>query len=221
MNSAMVENSSNYGWENKLLPLTFLTLTRDVITSKQNNTLAKCTVLFPSSLVRMSLQEGTVSVEMAHLSNNKNWSWSIHPLVFWTRVLSIGTLNDNRAKTYRERCIVFYGFFCLSCNFISQVMCVSYIFENFNHNSKNYVSQDGFNSNASAWNTAIDFVNFAVHTVSVHLFLIFFFRSRWTLLMNAVENLEPLFNAETFVKIRRTCIVWLTYVISMVRLIDL
>lgn len=159
----------------------------------------------------MPLQEGTLNVEEAHLSSNKNWAKCIHPLVVWIEVLSVGILNGNR-----NRLQVFYGFVCLSFNIIDQAVCLYYIFKNFKQHSQTYVSEASFNSNASSWNTAIDFVNFAVNGVGAHLYLIFFFRPRWTLLINAIGKLELFFNAETFIKIHRITVLCLTYIILMV-----
>lgn len=165
----------------------------------------------------MSLQQEVEQREEAAQLPNRNWTWSIRPILVWTEVLGVGFLNPNRTKTCHLRFyFMLYGLIHLSINIASQVMCLNHVFRNIHKLSDSYVKEVETKSNALAWNTAMDFVNFSVHSVGTHIALIFVVRPRWKALMKTCENLEFLFNIDYLDKIRKFSILCFVYVIIVV-----
>lgn len=165
----------------------------------------------------MSLRQEAKQRDEATQLPNRNWAWSVRPIVVWTEVLSVGFLNRNQTKNCHVRYgLVLYGLLSLLINLAGQFMCLNAIVGNIDQLSYSYVREVETRSKALAWNTAIDFFNFTAHSVGTHVALIFVVRPRWKSLTVTCANLEYLFNLDDLVAIRKFSILCLGYVIALV-----
>lgn len=166
----------------------------------------------------MSSQEEAHKEELAQISK-RNWSWSVYPLVLLAESLSVGNLRGIRTTTFCARCLFSYGLVSLLINIFSQVLVIDFVFKQFYNISSTYVG-DEENSFAAAVNTFVDFMNFSFHSIGTHVALIFVLRPRWNSLMLAYENLESIFDVDSFTKIRKVASLSSVYVVFVVNLSD-
>lgn len=145
----------------------------------------------------------------------KDWLWSVQPLVTWFKWLGVDLINDNQTES-RRWWFVLYRIFCLLMIFAMEILCLNDIFSNLKKVSNVYVSDEEFNTNTFAWNSAIDYANFAIHSTGTHLVLISVMRARWMSLVKAFQRLQPFFNDDFHVGLRKASILGVLYVIIVV-----
>lgn len=148
--------------------------------------------------------------------SNKDWLWSIKPLVTWLKWLGVNLSSGIQRNT--SRCFVLYSIFCLLLFIVCQVFCLDYVLKNHKELSNIFVGEYGFNSDTSAWNIVLYFANFAAHGLGCHVILLSFFSSRWSSLIEAFQNLESFLSTESFIRIRRASLMgvcWIIIVVSM------
>ena len=150
--------------------------------------------------------------EVAKLESD--WLWSVQPFLTWLKYLGVDLFNGNQIKS--SRWFVFYRLFFLFLTIASQIACLFFVFKNNKQLSNSYVSDDGFNSDALAWNSAIDFTNYAIHSVGCHLVLISHFRVRWTSLAISFKCIESFMKRNVFVAIRKASFAAILFVIITV-----
>lgn len=159
----------------------------------------------------MAIQERTKREKTA----KKDWLWSVQPLVTWFKWLGVDLINDNQTES-RRWWFVFYRIFCLLMIFAVEILCLNDIFRNLKKVSNVYVSDEEFNTDTFAWNSAIDYTNFAIHSTGTHLVLISVIRARWRPLVKAFQRLQPFFNDDLFARVRKASILGILYVIILV-----
>ena len=145
-----------------------------------------------------------------------DWLWSVEPFRIWFKYLGVDLFNNNGNKFKSSGWLVLYRLFFLFLTIASQIACLLFILRNTKQLSSNYVSDDELNSDALAWNVAIDFTNYAIHSVGCHLVLISHFRVRWTSLAISFQCVESFLNRNVFVAIRKASIAAILYVIIVV-----
>lgn len=63
------------------------------------------------------------------------------------------------------------------------------------------------------WNTAIDYLNYAIVSVLAHLILLAVIRPRWILLMNSFQHFINLFDLSFYVELRRISFIGIASII--------
>lgn len=172
------------------------------------------TLLFfmSSSRSRMLVRtRSTISGEAVE----KGWLWSVQPLVISAKCLGINLSNGNRQST----CWWFITVLVLLFFIITQFLCLKFVINNYKETSQTFIFEINNNSDTFAWNTVMDFVNFAVHSLGIHIMFVFAFRSRWCLLVEAFQNLESFSDFNFFNKIRKASILGAFWIIILVRII--
>ena len=143
------------------------------------------------------------------------WLWSIQPLVIWARWLGVDLSNGDRPKFCWW--FVLYSVFVFFISIIFQVLCLIYVIDNHKEISITFTLENRFNSDTFSWNTVMDFVNFAVHSLGTHVIFLSAFRTRWNLLGEAFQNLESFLKFNFFSRIRKASILGLFWIILLVR----
>nr|CAH0111917.1 unnamed protein product [Daphnia galeata] len=141
----------------------------------------------------------------------KGWLWSVQPLVISAKCLGINLSNGNRQST----CWWFITVLVLLFFIITQFLCLKFIINNYKEISQTFIFEINNNSDTFAWNTVMDFVNFAVHSLGIHIMFVFAFRSRWCLLVEAFQNLESFSDFNFFNKIRKASILGVFWIIIL------
>ena len=169
---------------------------------------------FFNSWLTMAAQERTRREEA---SQPKDWLWSVQPLVNWLKWIGID-LNSHNA-VWRKWWFALYRIVCPLMFLSGEVYCLHEVLTNFKQFSIVYIT-DGFNSDAFAWNVAIDYTNFAIHCTGSHLVLLFVVRTRWCSLEKTFQRLQSFLDIDFFTRIRRASILSLIYVIVAVCIIE-
>ncbi|KAI9562853.1 hypothetical protein GHT06_010308 [Daphnia sinensis] len=160
----------------------------------------------------MVVPERSERNEAAKMSD-KDWLWSIKPLVTWLKWLGVNLSNRNQSNSCRY--FTLYSIFVLLLSIVCQVLCLDYVVKNHKELSNTLVTENGLNSDAFAWNTVLDFANFAAHGLGCHIVLVSFFSGRWNLLVEAFQDLEPYLSEDFFVGIRRASVMGVCWIIIM------
>lgn len=147
----------------------------------------------------------------------KGWLWSVRPLVIWAKWLGVNLSNEDRRKVCWW--FVLYTFSVLLISIVFQFLCLNYVINNYKQISSIFTLETGYNSDTFAWNTVMDFTNFAIHSLGIHIIFVFVFPSRWRLLVEAFQNLESFLNFNFFNRVRKASILGLFWIIILVSLI--
>ncbi len=165
----------------------------------------------------MAVQERTDVGKVVKSLEKNSWLWSIQPLLNCTKWLGVDLLDVNQIKICPW--FVLHRLFCLLLTIGNQVICLLYVFGNAKQLSGNYISENGFNSDAFTWNAAIDFLNYSVHSIGCHLVLLIIVRARWSCLVKSFQVLEPFFGGSYLVAFRKASVFAILYCIVVVCLI--
>ncbi|EFX87880.1 hypothetical protein DAPPUDRAFT_346911 [Daphnia pulex] len=146
----------------------------------------------------------------------KGWLWSVQPLVTWAKWLGID-LSDlsSGGRKKVSRWFVLYSVFVLLISVSLQLPCLSYIINNHKEISVTFTIENSYNSDTFSWNTAMDYVNFAVHSLATHVIFLSVFRARWNLLGETFQNLESFLKFSFFDRIRKASILGLVWIILL------
>lgn len=163
-----------------------------------------------SSRRRMLVPTRTVSEEAVE----KGWLWSIQPLVTWAKWLGIDLSSGERQKC--SWWFVLYSVFVLFISISIQLPCLNYVIDNHKIISITFTIENSYNSDTFSWNTVMDFVNFAVHSLGTHVIFLSVFRARWNLVGETFQNLELFLKFSFFDRIRKASILGLVWIILLV-----
>ena len=145
----------------------------------------------------------------------KDWLWSVQPLLTWFRYLGVDLLHADQENSCP--CFLIYRLFCLLLSIGNQVFCLCYVYNNVKNVSDKFISDKGFNSDTFTWNSSIDYVNYAFHSIGCHLVLLCVVRTRFSSLVTSFQRLESFLNRDVVDAIRKICILAIFYVIIVVR----
>jgi hypothetical protein len=142
----------------------------------------------------------------------KGWLWSVQPLVTWAKWLGIDLSSGQKFS----RCFVLYSLFVLLTSMSIQLLCLSYVIDNHKEISVTFTIETSYHSDTFSWNTAMDYVNYAVHSLATHVIFLSVFRARWNLLGETFQNLESFLKFSFFDRIRKASILGLVWIILLV-----
>lgn len=137
----------------------------------------------------------------------KCWSWSIHPLVIWIRILGVDIPGDVSTECSRSRVFAFiYGLLCFLIHFAGQSDVLYVLYLGLMHDE----------SATASWNLNIEFINYTVFAISGHLILLVIIRPRWITMMERFQRLDFSFNYEYYVRIRKLSFYGVIFIIILV-----
>lgn len=163
----------------------------------------------------MAIQERMKGGEDVELIMKRDFLWSVQPLIILFSYLGVDLLKANQKGICQW--FLLHRLLCLMLSISNQVFSLFYVFRNVKQISGEYIRESGFNSNAFAWNAAIDYVNYAFHNVGSHFVLLCVVRTRWGALTKSFQRLEPFSNGNNGVTtLRKISISAIVYVITVV-----
>jgi hypothetical protein len=143
------------------------------------------------------------------------WAWSIRPLVIWLRVIGVD-FSVLSISSIRRWLILVYRAFCFLLHFSCQINNL-----HFGYNTLLVEEHNHFGSTTtSTWNTFIDFINYFVHGVGIHIMLLTVIRTRWINMMDIFQRLHDIFTEENYIRIRKLSYWGIIYVILVVRILS-
>jgi hypothetical protein len=148
------------------------------------------------------------------------WAWSIRPLIIWLRIIGVDLPDTSTPSTQRNRWhISVYRAFCFLLHASCQINILRYLF-NTGLQVFLYQTDDlGFGTTTANWNWIIDFTNYTIHGVGIHLVLLTVIRFQWIDTMEIFQRLNAIFTEENYIGIRKISYCGVIYVIVLVRTI--
>ena len=147
--------------------------------------------------------------------------WSIRPLVIWIRILGVDLPADISNSIYSCcRCgfilLRIYGVICLLFRAIGEIeKCLFFLY----CKKTTFERVGGVNyewTTTATWNVIIDFTNYAVRSLGIHVMLVTVIRTRWIhFLMEISQRSTFVFTDENYVRLRRISFLGVVYVILL------
>ncbi|EFX88066.1 hypothetical protein DAPPUDRAFT_311619 [Daphnia pulex] len=145
------------------------------------------------------------------------WAWSIRPLIIWLRIIGVDLPDTSTPSTQRNRWhISVYRAFCFLLHASCQINILRYLF-NTGLQVFLYQTDDlGFGTTTANWNWIIDFTNYTIHGVGIHLVLLTVIRFQWIDTMEIFQRLNAIFTEENYIGIRKISYWGVIYVIVLI-----
>lgn len=151
--------------------------------------------------------------------SDKNLGWSLKSFVLWMQIIGIHIPNK---KNFTRILHSFYSYLICLANIainVMQIICFIYKCktdsETPNKNSEAEV-------NIHYFNLLIDNINFAVHSVGIHLVIVFGISRSWSQITDsliATENFLAQNNRVDYIKLRNVCAAGIIYILISVRIV--
>jgi hypothetical protein len=148
-------------------------------------------------------------------SSELDLNWSLSSLVKgWMRLIGIDPIAPK--KKWLRLLWMFHHWLCFTFTVGINVYTVVSFYFNTTH-------PEFFSTNrptkTSRWNTWIDYVNTAIHSITVQLYLLLFFPKKWNRLKESLDNAEYQLNfswSHTYSQFRSICNVSTAFIIFLV-----
>jgi len=149
-------------------------------------------------------------------SEKTDLDWSTRPIITFMRIIGLDLNWSMSMSTWRRWSSVIFGLFVLVTNVVIQIYLMVVLLSNIVRFSNMYDLADG-QSWTSSFHIFIDYANYTVHSLSVHLIFCLFSRKRWPELKASVQNVQSHLKAISFGRLRKLSIALLLFVLTTVR----
>lgn len=190
----------------------------------KEKTLTKClvkvySISFVSQTV-MATRTSSFSVETPNFFCC--WEWSVRPLIIWLHILGVD-LPDAiySSKSYCRWLSLAYRIFCFLLHTSGEINSLLYYLLG-TKNDVHFLSLEQtygaiYITTTATWNWAIDFINYAVHGIGIHVILVTVVRAQWVDLTKIFQRLQEILPDENYIRIRRLSSFGVAYIIFIVR----
>ena len=149
-------------------------------------------------------------------SETTDLDWSIRPIITIMRIIGLDLNWSTSTSTWRRWSSVFFGLLVLVVNVVIEMYLMVVLSSNISFVSNMYDWTDG-QSWTSSLHTFIDYANYTLHSLSVHLIACSFSRRRWPKLIASVQSVQSHLKAIPFGRLRKLSIALLLYALTTVR----
>jgi hypothetical protein len=156
------------------------------------------------------------AIALSLTSEITDLDWSIGPIITLMRIIGLDLNWSMSTSTWRQWSSVFFGLIVLVANVVFEMYLMVVLSSNISRVSNIYGWADG-QSWTSSLHIFIDYANYTLHTLSVHLIVCSFSRKRWPELKTSVRSVQSHLKAIPFGRLRKLSIALLLYVITTVR----
>ncbi len=152
------------------------------------------------------------------------WEWSIRPMIIWLRIIGVDLPGCSTSSVQRNRrwLILVYRVICFLFHIFCQIHILHFMYPMLlrallNNQIDNLISSLDTSSTA-IWNMIIDFANYSIHGIGIHLILLTVIRVQWIDTIKTFQRLNIIFADENWIRIRKISFVGVIYVILQVRI---
>ena len=152
------------------------------------------------------------------------WEWSIRPMIIWLHIIGVDLPDCSATSSVhrtRRWLILVYRIFWFLCHISCQIHILYYMYpmllRALLHNQiGNFISY--LDTTTAIWNMIIDFANYSIHGIGIHLILLTVIRVQWIDTIKTFQRLNIIFADENWIRIRKISFVGVIYVILQVRI---
>ena len=151
------------------------------------------------------------------------WEWSIRPMIIWLHIIGVDLPDCSATSSVhrtRRWLILVYRIFWFLCHISCQIHILYYMYpmllRALLHNQiDNFISY--LDTTTAIWNLIIDFSNYSIHGIGIHVILLIVIRAQWIDTIKTFQRLNVIFADENWIRIRKISFVGVIYVILQVR----
>ncbi len=169
----------------------------------------------------MAIRAGSSSLqetEAQSITITKCWSWSIQPVVVWIRILGVN-LPDvySTSCQWLNRCfMIFYGVLCFVANLLNVITILYYLHASRIEDKLEFEGGLRFDTAVATWNLIIDYCNYAISGVGIHLLFLVVIQPRWLGLLETFQRSQITLSGKYFNRMRKMSLLGIAYIIFAV-----